>query len=106
MREVDDREVANIFGPFAQTEDLRRSLGALADLLEVVQNASSKLVLASNLYTSGVRSFLALSTYRGVSQLRLDAIAKALDLHTPESSLVAFLNDSARIQPKGRAGDT
>ena len=106
MCETDEREAGDILKPLAQTEELRRSLDALADLLEVVREASSKAVMASNLYASGVRAFLAFSTHQGVSQLRLDAIAKALDLHTPESSLADFLSDPARIQPKGRVGDT
>ncbi len=75
----------------SDSKQLGSSLRALSDLLECVHSSSTQLTLATDLYAAGVRSFLA-HACRGMSTTRIEAVAKALDLRTPEAALEAFLD--------------
>ncbi len=94
MHESTNTRLPAAADPPIHDDDLVVSLAALSVLMRTLDQALSQLLLASNLYAAGARRLTSLASGARSSRLRLEAVAKALDLHTPEASLVSFLNDS------------
>ena len=74
-------------------DELRRSVLAMTDLLRALKQASGQMTLAANLYSAGAQRFLSIAARSGASEIRIAALAKVLDLRTPESVLQRLLTE-------------